>query len=180
MKENELKVLMRATLLSGLASSGYASIKVKQSYQPTTQGREQVPTLYYWQLSGPTGFGRPWHVEEYNVLTGNVVVTEIQNILTTFQIMATAPVSPTDTSAPTPGDLALAAMQVIRSSVFIAALQAQGAGLCDNTAIRTMQVQNDEDQFEDMPSFDFTVAHQSRIILTGPALQGTELNIQRV
>jgi hypothetical protein len=180
MKENELKALMRAQLIAGLVSAGYPSVKVKQSYQSTTQGREQLPTLYYWQLSGPTGFGRPWHVEQYNILTDNVDVTEVQNILTTFQIMATAPVSPTDTSAPTPGDLALAAMQVIRSSVFIASLQAQGAGLCDNTAIRPMQIQNDQDQFEDVPSFDFTVAHQSRIILTGPALEGAELNILRV
>lgn len=180
MKENELKALMRATLLSGLASSGYASIKVKQSYQPTTQGRENVPTLYYAQILPTQKVGKPWHIQEYDVTTDDIITTQVQNILTTYQIQATAPVSVTDTSLPTPGDIALAATQVIESWPFIAALQAKGAGVCNTTAIRPMQVQNDMDQFEDIPSFDFTLAHQDIIILTGPALQGTELNIQRV
>lgn len=180
MKENELKALMRATLIAGLASSGYAGIKVKQSYQPTTQGREQAPTLYYWQLSGPTKVGKAWHLQEYDVTTDSVITTQVQNVLTTFQLQATAPVSVTDTSLPTPGDIALAAAQVVESWPFIAELQANGAGICNTTAIRPMQIQNDQDEFEDVPSFDFTVAHQDIIILTGPTLQGTELNIQRV
>ncbi len=39
MTDNELSALIRSELLSGLARHGYSSVKVLESYQPTTRGR---------------------------------------------------------------------------------------------------------------------------------------------
>lgn len=178
MTDNELKALIRRTLLQLLAQQGEPDLRVVATYQPTSQGREER-ALYFFP-AGDARYGWQGRHTRYNAEQGELLSTEKQHMTTRFQLQALAPADPQNTAAPTAGDLVKLGAMLISSRSFIEALRKGGVGLERITAIRTPQFINDQGRFETVPSFDFTVSYTLTLTQTAPAIDVIEGNCYTV
>ncbi|UVE47609.1 hypothetical protein KS461_10080 [Pseudomonas chlororaphis] len=178
MTDNELKALIRKTLLDLLALQGVTDVPVLAGYQPTGQGR--APKGIYFFPVGEPQYGWQSRKSRFDVVTGNQVHTESQIALSQFQIGGYAQESPSNTEAPTAMDVTRLASMLIKSTPAIEALKKAGAGLQRITTIRTPYFENDHGRQEAAPSFDITISHQCTITLSTPSFKSVELAITRV
>lgn len=88
-----------------------------------------------------------------------------QNRQDTWQIQCYTPNDPANPTQQTATDLAELLRMLIQSPQYIAGLQAQGIGVQIPSAVRPLVFRNESDQYEDYPTFDFTVSYKSSIIL---------------
>lgn len=179
MNDNALGILIRQTLLAQLAVQGYPAVRVLSNYQPTSQGRETGPVIYFFPILD-NAYGWQSRSGIYDADVGEVVYTETQRYETAYQMMSLAPSDPADLSLPTAKDLLSVARQIVASQLFVNALTENKVGLQRPTQIRTPFFVNDQQQFEASPSFDFTVSRERSIIQQVPAFESTELNQTRV
>jgi hypothetical protein len=169
-------LLIRQSLLPLLAEQGYDDVIVATSYQPASEGRTNGPTLYFFQL--PTGGNYGWQGRsvEFDEDTQTLKRTERQAIREGFQIMA---LNDTGIGVP-PVELIIRARMLVASEGFREAIAVEGAGIERITEVRTPDMLNDQDHFEQSPSFDFTLTHTSAIIQQARYLERAEFNFTRV
>lgn len=179
MRDNELMVLIRTTLLELLSEQGMQGVTVATSYQADNQGRVTTPTLYYFKVMDNRA-GWQGRTNSYDPDTGKVTVEQRQWIRSTFQIQGLASFDKNDLYQDTAEDLTRMAAMLVQSESFRLALRAKGVGMERVTEIRSPQFVNDRDQFQASPSFDFTVSRQDRIIQQSPVLEAVEINQTRV
>jgi hypothetical protein len=178
MTDNQLKVLIRSTLLAMLERQGVTDLPVLAGFQPTGQGRARKG-IYFFPVDN-NRYGWQHRKDRYDVPTGDQIHTETQHTLSRFQVGAFAPGDPYDIEAPTAEDLTSLAAMLISSQPFIEALTRNSAGLHRITSIRCPFFENDQGQHEAAPSFDFTVSHKRIITLTTPSVDAVEHAIIRV
>jgi hypothetical protein len=152
---------------------------VVASQQPTQQGRVDGAAIYFFPISD-NPYGWQGRAGQYDSGSNEVIYQETQRYETTYQVTALAPSDPNDLSLPTPKDLVSLARMIIGSQKFVSAMTAQKVGVQRPTPIRNPFFNNDRDQFEASPSFDFTVSHERSIIQQVPAVESVELNQIRV
>lgn len=179
MTDNALVTLIRAALLTQLATQGQAGTLVLGSYQPTAQGRESGPAVYFFCPTDER-YGWQGRTGVYNSGANAYDYTERQWHNTTFQLGALAPQDPANLTLPTPKDIVALCAMIVNGSAFRAALRAQAVGVQRVTTIRQPYFVNDREQFEASPSFDFTVSHRRTIIQQAPAVESVEVNSARV
>lgn len=161
MTDNELIRLFRPIIIDGLVDAGYVDVPVKQFNQPTQQGVNSGPAVYFSKLYDKRyGFLRRnsrWVVNE-------MVHNEEQSYETTFQIMALARQNPSDTALPTASDLVNEVAAIMQSDKAIKILNDADVGILRVMDVRNPYFTDDQDIFEASPSFDFTLVHgQTRI-----------------
>lgn len=179
MTDNELKVLLVATLEPLLVAQGFPLLRVTAEYQSTTQGRIPDPAIYY-ALGDATPVGAQGRSYKYDNVTDTGATIEHQWYRSTFTIAGLSEDDPTDLTRPTAADLTSLCLMLVKSQAFVTALATVQVGLETPAAIRNPKFLNDQGQFEDNPSFDFTVTHQRRIIQTTHGLKAIEANFLRV
>lgn len=179
MTDNDLATLLRATLLTRLAAAGLGSVLVVAANQPTTQGRTDSATLYFFPVTDAR-YGWQHRKGEYNNGTDEFDYTESQWVESTFQVFALAPQDPANLALPTPKDILHTAALVMNGQKFIQALRGAGVGMQRIGPLRNPFFTNDRQQFEASPSFDFTVSHKRTIIDTDPVVDFTDIEIVRV
>lgn len=176
MNDNQLSALVRAQLLTYLP----AGTEVVASYQPTHQGRPGGMTVGFVQIGDEQRAGWPSITERYEEGTGDFLHTETQIVLTTFQGWALSPQDPKDISRPTAKDLAAQAAAYLNSAMVRKALKAQQVSIMRITGVRNPWFENDRNQFEASPSFDFQLCWHRSIVSRTPAAKSVELKILRV
>lgn len=156
MTDNELIRLFRPIIIDGLVNAGYVDVTVKQFNQPTQQGANSGPTVYFSKLYDKRyGFLRRnsrWVINE-------MVHSEEQSYETTFQIMALVRQNPSDTTLPTASDLVNEVAAIMQSDNTIQILNDADVGILRVMDIRNPYFTDDQDIFEASPSFDFTLVH---------------------
>jgi len=178
MTDNDLKELIRKTLLDLMALQGVVDVPVLAGNQPTGQGRS--PKGIYFFPVGEPQHGWQYRKDKYNPATGGQTHTETQIVRSQFQVGGYAHEDPLDTTAPTALDITSQASMLIKSMPAVEAFKKAGAGLERVTAIRTPFFENDQGRQEAAPSFDITISHQRIITLTAPSFKSVELAITRV
>jgi hypothetical protein len=176
--DNQLKALIRATLLGLLARQGITDLPVLAGHQPTGQGRA-TRGLYFFPVDS-SRYGWQHRKDRYDPASGQQRHSETQRMLAHFQLGGYARSDPHDTTAATAEDLTSLAAMLISSQPFIDTLSRHGAGLQRITAIRCPFFENDQGQQEAAPSFDFTVSHLRSITLITPSVDAIEHAITRV
>lgn len=178
MTDVELRIFLRAQLLAIMPLYGVSGVPVIASNQPTSEGRETGPAIYFHALDEQT---EGWQSRGYTKPAFTGQLTEGQIYATTMQLSVVAPETD-DLTLPTATDICRAASMALQSRQFIDALGEQfpGAGVRRVTTIRRPYIVNDRGQFEMVPSFDVTITHTVQFTTEAPEVTSTKAVIHRV
>lgn len=178
MQDVELRTFLRQQLLDGMSRYGVTGVPVIAGNQPTSEGREAGPAVYFHSLADtPEG----WQTRSYTKLEDEGLQTEAQIYATTTQVSVVAPETE-NLTLPQATDICRAASMALQSRQFIDALLEEfpGSGVRRITAIRRPYIVNDQGQFEMVPSFDITITHTVEFTTTAPEVTSTRAVIHRV
>jgi hypothetical protein len=178
MTDNQLKALIRSTLLSLFERQGITDLPVLAGHQPA--GQSPTARGLYFFLVENSRYGWQHRKDRYDRDSGQQCHSETQQMLSHFQLGGYAQFNPQDPAATTAEDLTSLAAMLISSQAFIEALTRHGAGLQRITVIRCPYFENDQGQQEAAPFFDFTVSHSRTITLSAPSVDAIEQAITRV
>lgn len=182
MLDNALIALVRTLLIAGEAAASIPDTPIKQAFQPTDQGVNEVPTVYLFKI-GDEDVGSPMQSDVWDVDAMKMVHTQLQQVATTFQIEVLAAQSPSTPQAYTASDILNQIRAIMISQPFIEGLEAvqpYGVGIQKPGNPRNPYFQDDRGQNEASPSFDFTLTHKQVIITESPTIETTEFQILRV
>lgn len=176
MTDRDLIKVFFPLLKAGLTANGITA-NVRQSYQPTEQGAESVPSLYFFKV-GDKRIGSPSRKSVWDTLLGKEIDTDTQLHEATFQISAW--VRQTTTTTETASDILSSVAMIMQGSQFIEALKANGIGILRITDLRNPYFKDDRDQFQASPSFDFAISYNRTLVRDGRALSQIVINTARV
>lgn len=179
MLDNQLIALVFQILNAGKAGAGIPTVLYKQSYQPTKQGANSAPTAYLNKLFDEV-IGSPFRLDEWDVHDGEIIHTESQQYGTHFQLTALATQDPTDVNSLTASDILNLSRYILQCDVGIQAFQTAGAGIQRITAVRNTPFQDDRQNWEYQPSFDFIITHKQIITSTTPVIESTDFQVYEV
>jgi hypothetical protein len=162
MNDNALIDLFATQLEAASAAAGW-NYGVVQKDQPTQQGIDTAPTIYFEKLFDK-GYGWPalcrQHVAPVPPATQGVFQTyEKQWTETTFQVSALVIQDPNDLTIPTASDVVNFLKLYVNSRPVRYLLKPQGVTLLRIVDIRNPYFEDDRDMFEATPSFDVVVQH---------------------
>lgn len=163
MTDNQLIRLFLPIIQLGLINDGYTNVVVKQFNQPTQQGANSGPTVYFAK-TGDVRYGFLQFNSTWQPALSQMEHVEEQSYETTFQIMALVRQNPQDTTLPTASDLVNEVAAIMQSNNTVKILNAADVGILRVREIRNPYFIDDQDIFEASPSFDFTLVHgQTRV-----------------
>ena len=151
------------------------SVTIIQSNQPTVQGAVKSDSMYFYKI-GDKRVGHPHRINEWDTLAGAMVDNDVQLMEATFQLSALVRQPDTITAS----DLLNDAAMIMQSDSFIKTLKNAGVGILRIGEIRNPYFQDDRDQFQAMPSFDFILSYNRSINRTGKVISAYEFDINRV
>lgn len=180
MTDNDLIKLFLPIINASLIVLGYSNVAVKQNYQPTAQGANTGPTVYF-NLNSSRPYGFLQRFDEWNEAKEEMIHTEKQLWLSTFQISALVRQDPAVTNSYTSSDLASSIIAIMQSDAARETLSAANVGIFRISDLMTnLKFNDDRDQFEAMPSFDFTLSYYRTITSEIPVIESVEEGIFRV
>ena len=176
MNDKQLRALIVTQLTAGLVRAGI-TLPVIAGNQPTTQGREDEG-IYFFQIADAAS---GWQSRTYSPNSlPTMPMQDTQRVETAFQVEALVMDDPASTTSLTALDVLHVARMVIGSLPFVQAMQSSGVGVQNPSNVRAPYFQNDRDQFEMSPSFDFTVSHKRAIIQSVNSIGSGEFDIFRI
>jgi len=179
MLDNELIQIFRPLIIAGLTARGFNGVSVVQAYQPTQQGINTGPTVYFFKV-GDHRYGYLHRKDEWDPDEEKIIHTETQLYETTFQISALVTSNPSNINTYTASDLVNTVSAILQSDATLDALQDAGAPILRITDIRNPYFTDDRDRFEENPSFDFILIHEQVSITETPVIESIELDVKRI
>lgn len=191
MTEKQLFQLICDLLSAGFVLAGFnvtdpanaKYVDIRQGEQPTITGRPKGMAVLLTSLHDHR-YGWVQRKDEWDADQQKMIHTEAQKMESTFQLSTLAPQnpqSPTFVTDPTAADLAYRASAILQSSATLAALKTAKVGIYRITEIRKPNfMENDRDQFEQSPSFDFTLNYTNTDTTEGPVITKYDLEIDPV
>jgi hypothetical protein len=179
MLENQLIQVFRPLLLAGLSAQGFNDVQLIKQNQPTQQGRANGRVIYFSQISDkPYGFQqRDDYAEEGEPL---MVHEEKQSYETTFQFTTYAEQDPADINSVTAADLAKLAALLLQNETALATYKAANIQILRISDITQLYIVNDQDEYEQQPSFNLTFKHELVTTSSSPVIIRTEFNSYQV
>lgn len=157
MTDNELIKLFLPIINTGLQDAGLTNVVVTQSNQPTQQGINIAPTVYFYKI-GDHRYGWVDREDKWDGI--NNVHTEVQIYETTFQISALVLQKPNNTLTYTASDLVNEVAYIMQNESTLQTLSDSNVGILRITDVRNPYFLDDRDNFEASPSFDFILTHK--------------------
>jgi len=180
MNDNSIIKVLRDVLLAGLAANGQASVAVQQAYQPTQQGANTDPSVYFFKV----GDNRYGFVErKYSYGTLNSTLTESQLYISTFQIEAWVRQVPTaivDYSLLTASDLVNLCARILLTQAAVDTFSANNIGLLRINDVRNPFFIDDRGQYEASPSFDVQLTYKTDMVSLVPSTTEVTAEIYEV
>lgn len=179
MTDNDLIRLFLPVINAGLIADGYANVAVKQANQPTVQGVNTGPTVYFFKVDDHRyGFLRRDSIWDEDAET--MTHTEEQVYETRFQISALVRQNPKIPYSYTASDLVNEVAAIMQSDQARETMQLSGVGILRVIEVVNPYFTDDRDQFEASPSFDFVLTHKQTRVTVDPVIDLYEINIKRV
>ena len=177
--DNDLIRIFLPIIQDGLTADGFKKVTVKQGNQPTQQGINTLPTVYFYKLFDKRyGFLR--RDDTWDSINEIMVHTETQQYETTFQIEALVLQNPKNTNLYTASDLVNEVASIMQSDSTRGILSSNDIGILRITDIRNPYFKDDRDQFEASPSFDFVLTYAQTRVTTSPVITSYDYDIERV
>src|SRR6185437_7605808 len=178
MTDNELIKVFWPILKTGLINAGYTDVISKQAYQPTQQGTDTPPTVYFYKV-GDKRYGFLRRDSIWNTVDSVMEHIEEQWYETVFQMSALVIQKPSNPSY-TASDLVNEAAAILQSDSAREQLLLKEVGILRVTDVRNPYFTDDRDRFEASPSFDFILTHKQTRVSIDPVIESFEFNIKRV
>jgi hypothetical protein len=174
--DSALIQLFLPIIKNGLIADGFNTVSVKQNYQPTMQGANTNPTLYFFKVASKR-YGWLGRLDEWSTIDSEMVHTESQYFESMWQIMAMVTQNPATPDQFTASDLADEAASIMQSDNTRAILNDSGIGILRITDIINPYFTNDHDDYQSMPSFDFVLTGLNVREGTNPIISQFNSNI---
>jgi len=179
MTDNDLIRIIITLIIYKLPSYGYNDVTVKQSQQPTLQGANTNPTIYFYKLFdrryGWTKRESKWDPDELTMTN-----TESQMYETTFQMGGMVRQIPSNPYGHTASDLVNTVAAIMQNDQTLLALAGHNLGILRVTDVRNPYFKDDRDQFAAFPSFDFTITHRQTRVTVESVIESINYKIYRV
>ncbi len=179
MNDSQLFAIIISSVNSMRAEAGIPDLLVKQTFQPTQQGVNTLPTAYLFKI-GDRRYGYPDFTEIWDAENSVMRHQTTQRYESTFQFSALATQNPKTPDQFTASDILNRVAYILQSSTIVATLEAQGIGVLRVMDIRNPYFTDDRSRNEASPSFDFIITHKQIILSTSPIITKTELNILEI
>ena len=178
MTDNQLILLFLPIINAGLIADGFPGVVVSQMDQPTQQGIFSGPAVYFQKIYDHRyGWGMTY--AKWNAISMKEENHEPQWHETTFQVSTLVQPFPLGSTPYTAADLANEVASIMQSEATRVTLMAQDVGLLRVSEITNPYFQNDRDQFQATPTFDFILTHLQTRISTIPVVSYFESGIYR-
>lgn len=174
MTENEIFTAVRQVLLEGFTDLQVDG-DVKRNYQPTKQGANSKPTIYFSKASQR----RYGHLQRADIRDDDTM-RHIEKQLYETIIRFTGQVLEAPNTSYTSSDLLDDAAFVLQRDKTRLALRDKGIGIQRITDIRHVFNVDEQDKYQSTPSFDITITHSQIKETTSPIIYKWELNQYRV
>lgn len=176
---NEIFRLIRSVLIAGFAEQGMA-VRVMQSYSGVSTGPPAVPAIIMHHIATERV---GWQSRKARVNNGSPEIFEQQNAAETIQFNAVLPfVKPEDETIDTPtvqGVLTTASL-ILQSHTMLKALKDAGMGMQVVKPITSNYIQNESEQWENVPAFDLVICHKLTLAHSTGVVDGFTSGIYRV
>ena len=179
MLDNDLIRLFLPIISNGLAAYGYEGVVTKQSNQPTQQGVNVGPTVYFYKV-GDHRYGWLRRASQWDPIAGTMTHTEMQMYETKFSLSALVTANPKITNTFTASDLVNSCAAILQSDMTLEIFAAANVGILRIEEISNPYFTDDRDQFEAAPAFDFTLTHRQTRVTVDPVISSFTTNIKRV
>ncbi len=174
--DNTLIQLFLPIINTGLIADGFTNVSVKQSNQPTMQGINTNPTVYFYK-TGNKRYGYLGRYDRWNSMTSTMVHTEHQYYECTFNVAALVLQNPLDITIPTASDLVNEVACIMQSDNTRYILNQSDVGILRIQNIVNPYFFDDRDNFEASPSFEFTLLYENIRTSTTPIISAFNANI---
>lgn len=180
MTDNQMIQLFLPVIKAGLQTDGFTNVIVKQANQPTQQGINTGPTVYFYKISNKR-YGFLGRLDVWDSNASEMVHTESQYYETTWQVSALVLQSPKTPNQYTAADLVNEVASIMQSDNTRAILNNAGVGILRIIELPNPYFVDDRDQFEASPSLEFVLTSQASRVTTNPKIElPVNLNIQGV
>ena len=187
--ENQIFGAVIATLQAGFKTRGFTvgrnagNVYVSQWYQPRVVGAPPAGVLCVLLSNvGNHRYGFLGRQDVWDQVAGQETHTERQAMQKTIQV--TGQFKPLAPPNPLPdydaSDVTKLAATILASDAGRAQLKAAGFGIERITDIRQPYFKDESDQFEQVPSFDFTLDYTAIETTTTPVVTSTEIRVESV
>ena len=176
MTDNQIIQAFLPIINAGLIADGYTGVIVKQAYQPTQQGIQSAPTIYFYKLSDKR-YGFLKRYDRWNTNTRQDDHVENQVYETTFQFSALVLQTPPNPSAYTASDLVNEVAAILMSDNARTAMFSAGLQMLRIQEIRNPYFVDDHDQFEASPSFDLVITHNQTRKSNNPVINSWDYDL---
>ncbi len=156
---NEIFKLVRGVLIAGFAEQGMP-VRVMQSYSGISSGPPDVTAIIMHHI-GTERVG--WQSRKGEVVGIAASVVEKQNVAETIQFNVVLPFVPPENetiNTPTAQSVLTLASMILQSKPMLDALKPVGMGVLAVKAIQSNYIQNENERWENVPSFDLVICHK--------------------
>lgn len=160
MTDNQFIQLFLPIINAGLIADGFTGVSVKQANQPTQQGINLNPTVYFYKVANKR-YGFLGRKDKWDTVMTRMNHTEAQYFETTFQVSALVRQFPITPDQYTASDLINEVASIMQSDNTRDILNQSNVGILRITDVRNPYFIDDRDLFEASPSFDFVLISQT-------------------
>ena len=159
--DNSLIQIFLPIINDGLVADGFMDITVKQANQPTQQGIQSNPAVYFYK-AGMKRYGFLGRNSEWNADSSEMDHIESQYYESTWRVQALVLQNPATPNQYTASDLADEVASIMQSDNTRDILNTSGIGILRVTDIVNPYFVDDRDNFEAVPSFDFVLVYENQ------------------
>lgn len=165
--DNKLIQLFLPILNAALIDNGFTGVTVKQANQPTQQGIQTNPALYFFKVANKR-YGFLGRNDGWSTDAMAMVHDERQYFESTWQVSALVLQNPATPNQYTASDLVNEAASIMQSDTTRDILNQSGVGILRVTDLINPYFVDDSDNFEASPSFDFVLTYENIRQRTNP------------
>lgn len=162
MTDKELIIAFASPVETTMTALG-TTIQIVSAYQPETQGTETTATIYFSKVADKK-IGMAKILKSFNHTSNKFDKSHVQRYESTFQVEAV--VRNTTASDLTNSDILNMVAIIMNTDEYIQTIASSGVKILRITDIRNPYFKDEREQFQAMPSFDFTLVYNRAIIST--------------
>ena len=174
--DNDLIRLFLPIINTSLIDNGFLNVTVKQANQPTQQGIQSNPAVYFFKVSSKR-YGYLGRRDVWDEDTQSMQHAESQYFESVWQVSALVLQNPATPNQYTASDLVNEAASIMQSDNTRDILNKSGVGILRVSDLTNPFFVDDRDNFEASPSFDFVLTYENVRQGTSPIVSKIDGNI---
>lgn len=179
MNDNDIIQIFLPIINDALIVDNYVDVIVKQSNQPTMQGVNTNPTVYFFKV-GNKRYGWLGRNDVWDSFSAQMVHEESQYIESTWQMQALVLQNPLTPNQYTASDLVNEVASIMQSDNTRDILNTSGIGILRVTDVTNPYFVDDRDNFEASPSFNFVLVYENIRTSQNPIISGFAATVDGV